>query len=224
MWNFIRPRTGTLRFWQALVLVVLFVFWWAMTTPGVIPPFMFENDRQAAFFFGEPIKIFARIWEWFVTDRDIYGHLWVTLLETVLAFLLGTVAGLVIGMWLALSPIAAAILDPYIKAMNSMPRVILAPIFAVWFGLGIASKVALGFTLVFFIVFFNVYQGVKEVSPDRARERADAGRRPQPAAAPCVPAQRHELGVLLRCTRRSALPSSAPSWASTWARRGAWAT
>jgi NitT/TauT family transport system permease protein len=49
--------------------------------------------------------------------------------------------------------------------MNSMPRVILAPIFAVWFGLGIASKVALGFTLVFFIVFFNVYQGVKEVSP-----------------------------------------------------------
>jgi NitT/TauT family transport system permease protein len=87
------------------------------------------------------------------------------LLETVLAFVLGTVAGLVIGMWLALSPIAAAILDPYIKAMNSMPRVILAPIFAVWFGLGIASKVALGFTLVFFIVFFNVYQGVKEVSP-----------------------------------------------------------
>ena len=165
MWKFIRPRAGTLRFWQALVLVVIFVFWWAMTTPGVIPPLMFENDRQAAFFFGEPIRIFARIWDWFVIDRDIYGHLWVTLLETVLAFLLGTVAGLVIGMWLALSPIAAAILDPYIKAMNSMPRVILAPIFAVWFGLGVASKVALGFTLVFFLVFFNVYQGVKEVSP-----------------------------------------------------------
>jgi NitT/TauT family transport system permease protein len=165
MWKFIRPRSGNLRFWQALVLVVIFVFWWAMTTPGVIPPLMFENDRQAAFFFGEPIRIFARIWDWFVVDRDIYGHLWVTLLETVLAFLSGTIAGLAIGMWLALSPIAAAILDPYIKAMNSMPRVILAPIFAVWFGLGIASKVALGFTLVFFIVFFNVYQGVKEVSP-----------------------------------------------------------
>jgi NitT/TauT family transport system permease protein len=60
---------------------------------------------------------------------------------------------------------ASAILEPYIKAMNSMPRIILAPIFAVWFGLGIASKVALGVTLVFFIVFFNVYQGVKEVSP-----------------------------------------------------------
>src|SRR5207244_8172737 len=69
------------------------------------------------------------------------------------------------GLWLALSPLAAAIFDPYIKALNSMPRVILAPIFAVWFGLGVASKVALGVTLVFFIVFFNVYQGVKEVSP-----------------------------------------------------------
>jgi NitT/TauT family transport system permease protein len=165
MWKFIRPRTGTLRFWQVLVLVFIFVFWWAMTTPGLIPPFMFENERQAAFFFGEPVKIFVRIWDWFVTDHDIYGHLWVTLLETVLAFALGTLAGLVIGMWLALSPIAAAIFDPYIKALNSMPRVILAPIFAVWFGLGVASKVALGFTLVFFIVFFNVYQGVKEVSP-----------------------------------------------------------
>ena len=165
MWSFLRPRAATLRLWQALVLVVIFVFWWAMTTPGVIPPFMFENERQAAFFFGEPLKIFVRMWDWFVADHDIYGHLWVTLLETVLAFVLGTVAGLVIGMWLALSPIAAAILDPYIKALNSMPRVILAPIFAVWFGLGVASKVALGFTLVFFIVFFNVYQGVKEVSP-----------------------------------------------------------
>ena len=69
------------------------------------------------------------------------------------------------GLWLALSPTASTLADPYIKAMNAMPRVILAPIFAVWFGLGIASKVVFGVTLVFFIVFFNVYQGVKEVSP-----------------------------------------------------------
>ncbi len=165
MWKYIRPRPATLRLWQVAVLLAIFVFWWAMTTPGLIPPFMFENERQAAFFFGEPLKIFVRIWDWFVTQHDIYEHLWVTLLETVLAFATGTVAGLVIGMWLALSPLAAAIFDPYIKALNSMPRVILAPIFAVWFGLGVASKVALGFTLVFFIVFFNVYQGVKEVSP-----------------------------------------------------------
>src|SRR3970040_1407324 len=81
------------------------------------------------------------------------------------AFFFGTVLGLGVGLWLALSPMASALLDPYIKALNSMPRVSLAPIFGVWFGLGVASKVALGVTLVFFIVFFNVYQGVKEVSP-----------------------------------------------------------
>jgi NitT/TauT family transport system permease protein len=75
------------------------------------------------------------------------------------------VLGLAAGLWLALAPTAGAILDPYIKALNSMPRVILAPIFAMWFGLGIWSKVALAVTLVFFIVFFNVYQGVREVSP-----------------------------------------------------------
>jgi NitT/TauT family transport system permease protein len=151
--------------WQAALLVAIFVFWHVMTTPGLLPNFMFDNDRQASFFFGEPLKIFSRIWQWFVVKRDIYPHLWITLVETVLAFAIGTGAGLLMGMWLALSPLAAAILDPYIKAFNSMPRIILAPIFAVWFGLGIASKVALGFTLVFFIVFFNVYQGVKEVSP-----------------------------------------------------------
>jgi len=130
-----------------------------------LPNFFFENDQQAAFFFGEPIKIFGRIWAWFVAQHDIYEHLAVTLVETVLAFAIGSTLGLSLGLWLALSPLAGAIADPYIKALNSMPRVILAPIFAVWFGLGVASKVALGVTLVFFIVFFNVYQGVKEVSP-----------------------------------------------------------
>jgi len=165
MMSFLRPRQGNLRIWQVGLLVAVFLIWHVLTTPGLIPPFMFENDRQAAFFFGEPLKIFGRVWAWFVTNHDIYEHLWVTLVETALAFAIGTALGLGCGLWLALSPMAAAITDPYIKALNSMPRVILAPIFSVWFGLGIASKVALGVTLVFFIVFFNVYQGVKEVSP-----------------------------------------------------------
>lgn len=165
MWSLIKPRAATLRLWQLAVLVALVGFWHAMTHPGLIPPMLFDNDQQAAFFFGEPLKIGVRVWEWFVVEADIYEHLAVTLLETLMAFGIGTVMGLGCGLWLALSPMAAAILDPYIKAMNSMPRVILAPIFAVWFGLGMASKVALGVTLVFFIVFFNVFQGVKEVSP-----------------------------------------------------------
>ena len=63
------------------------------------------------------------------------------------------------------TPLLSAVFDPYIKMLNALPRVVLAPIFMLWLGLGIWSKVALGVTLVFFIVFFNVYQGVKEVSP-----------------------------------------------------------
>ncbi len=165
MWSALRPSERNLRVWQLGVLLAVFALWHVLTTPGLIPPFVFENDRQAAFFFGEPLKIFGRVWVWFVTNADIYRHLGITLLETALAFGIGTALGLGFGLWLALSPLAAAICDPYIKAANSMPRVILAPIFAVWFGLGVASKVALGVTLVFFIVFFNVYQGVKEVSP-----------------------------------------------------------
>ena len=184
MWNLIKPNQRNLRAWQLALLVAVFVLWHLLTTPGLLPPFVFDDDRQAAFFFGEPLKIFSRIWDWFTAGSSsleigtknrawftlsfpatIYSHLLVTLIETVLAFAIGTLLGLACGLWLALSPLAAAIFDPYIKALNSMPRVILAPIFAVWFGLGIASKVALGVTLVFFIVFFNVYQGVKEVSP-----------------------------------------------------------
>ena len=179
MWNWIKPRPGNLRVWQVGLLVAVFAFWHLMTTPGLLPLFMFDNDRQAAFFFGEPLKVAGRIWVWFVTEADIYRHLGITLLETLLAFGIGSVLGLGAGLWLALQPMASAILEPYIKALNSMPRIILAPIFAVWFGLGIGSKVALGVTLVFFIVFFNVYQGVKEVSPVVLANARMLGARPR---------------------------------------------
>lgn len=162
----------TQRALQVGLLIALLLGWhWASRSP------------QVAFFFGEPLVVAQRLWAWFAEGTgtlevgtkdvtwftlhfpaEIYPHLLITLTETVLAFVIGTVLGLGMGLWLALSPNAAAILDPYIKAANSMPRVILAPIFGMWFGLGIWSKVALAVTLVFFIVFFNVYQGVREVS------------------------------------------------------------
>ena len=154
----------TLRLWQLGVFALVLLAWYALTSPTLLPPIYFDDPHKAAFFFGEPLKVAARIWEWFSTGY-IYPHLMVTLVETALAFVIGTLLGLVMGLWLALSPAAAALFDPYLKAVNSMPRVILAPIFAMWFGLGMGSKVALGVTLVFFIVFFNVYQGVREVSP-----------------------------------------------------------
>src|SRR2546427_11892536 len=155
--------TRSLRVWQLLLLIAFLVFWHVATSPTLLPPFYFDDANKAAFFFGEPLKVCERTWDWF-SSGSIYPHLWVTLLETLLAFVIGTALGLGMGLWLALAPTASALFDPYIKALNSMPRVILAPIFAVWFGLDIASKVALGVTLVFFIVFFNVYQGVREVS------------------------------------------------------------
>ena len=159
-----RSSRARLAVYHALLLGGVIAFWYAMTDPGLIPPFWFDDPTRAKFFFGQPVEVFKRIFAWFA-GGSIYVHLWVTLVETLLAFAIGTVLGLFAGLWLALSPTASILADPYIKAMNAMPRVILAPIFAVWFGLGIASKVVFGVTLVFFIVFFNVYQGVKEVSP-----------------------------------------------------------
>jgi NitT/TauT family transport system permease protein len=169
MWRVVKPIQSHLRVWQLGLLVFVLAAWQ-----------LASQDMKTAFFLGEPVKVAGRIWSWFMPfgfgqsllfpdglpgHADIYLHLGTTLLETVLAFGIGTALGLACGLWLALAPAAGAILDPYIKAANSMPRVILAPIFGLWFGLGIWSKVALAVTLVFFIVFFNVYQGVKEVSP-----------------------------------------------------------
>jgi NitT/TauT family transport system permease protein len=156
-----RTDAGRVTLYHALLLGMIFAFWYAMTTPGIVSA---EFAKNTAFFFGKPLEVLRVIWEWF-SGGKIYPHLAITLVETLLAFVTGSVLGLAAGLWLALSPLAATLADPYIKALNAMPRVILAPIFAVWFGLGITSKVALGVTLVFFVVFFNVYQGVKEVSP-----------------------------------------------------------
>ncbi len=160
----VHASRGRLVLYHALLLAGLFLFWYVMTEPGLIPPFYFDDPNRAKFFFGQPLVVLEKIWVWF-SGGTIYLHLGITLIETLLAFAIGTLLGLVLGLWLALSPTASMLADPYIKAMNAMPRVILAPIFAVWFGLGITSKVVFGVTLVFFIVFFNVYQGVKEVSP-----------------------------------------------------------
>jgi NitT/TauT family transport system permease protein len=139
---------------RLLLLVGLFLVWQVLTATGILP----------RFFFGSPLVVLENAASWFVSGK-IYKHLAITLIETVLAFGGGTLLGLVVGLWLALSPGPSSLLEPYIKGANAMPRVILAPIFSVWFGLGILSKVALGITLVFFIVFFNVYEGVREVSP-----------------------------------------------------------
>jgi NitT/TauT family transport system permease protein len=144
---------------QALVAIIAIGAWQVLSSVPifgviVLPPF----------FFSQPGDVAARVVKWFI-DGSIWKHLWITLSESMLAFAIGSFAGVLIGFWFARKPAIAAVFDPYVKIINALPRVVLAPIFTLWFGLGIWSKVALGITLVFFIVFFNVYQGVKEVSP-----------------------------------------------------------
>ena len=88
-------------FWQLALLIAIFVIWHLLTVPGLIPPIFFDNENKASFFFGEPLKIFSVIHVWF-TEGEIYRHLWVTLQETALAFIIGTLLGLGIGLWLGL--------------------------------------------------------------------------------------------------------------------------
>lgn len=143
---------------QVLVAIVCVALWQLLSTVPV-----FGKILLPPFFFSNPVDVFEQIVKWFVSGV-IWKHLWITLVESILAFVIGSLGGVLIGFWFARQPLVAAVFDPYVKMANALPRVVLAPIFALWLGLGIWSKVALGVTLVFFIVFFNVYQGVKEVS------------------------------------------------------------
>ncbi|WP_316206384.1 MULTISPECIES: ABC transporter permease [unclassified Bradyrhizobium] len=143
---------------QLLVAVVIVVLWQLFSTVPV-----FGRILLPPFFFSNPLDVFAQVIDWFATGA-IWKHLAITLWESILAFVIGSLGGVLVGFWFARKPLVAAVFDPYVKMANALPRVVLAPIFTLWLGLGIWSKVALGVTLVFFIVFFNVYQGVKEVS------------------------------------------------------------
>jgi NitT/TauT family transport system permease protein len=143
---------------QLLVAVAIITLWQLFATVPV-----FGRVLLPPFFFSNPVDVFSQVIAWFVSGA-IWRHLAITLWESILAFVIGSLGGVLVGFWFARKPMVAAVFDPYVKMANALPRVVLAPIFTLWLGLGIWSKVALGVTLVFFIVFFNVYQGVKEVS------------------------------------------------------------
>ena len=135
--------------------------WEGLARAGVLDPF----------FFSHPSPIAARLAMWLRTGI-VWEHLAVTATEAALAFAIGAGAGMTLGFVLAQFPRTAAVLEPYIHMLNALPRVVLAPLFLLWFGLGIWSKVALGVTLVFFVVFFNTWRGVRDVDPrliDNAR-------------------------------------------------------
>src|SRR3954447_11251795 len=108
--------SNSLRWWQIGLFAALLVVWHVATSPTLLPPIYFDNPDKAAFFFGEPLKVFERILIWF-SSGFIYPHLWVTLLETLMAFLVGTVLGLAVGLWLALRPTPPGPLYPFFQGL-----------------------------------------------------------------------------------------------------------
>ena len=111
----------------------------------------------------------SAIWQFlqdFVGSGEVWHHLWVTLQATLFGFAIGSAAGIAAGLVLASVQWLNELLDPFLTILNSLPRVALAPLFLLWFGLGSASKVALAVSLVFFILLINTRAGVKNVDAD----------------------------------------------------------
>jgi len=137
-------------------VVVLWLVSWELAATHWIDPF----------FYSKPSAIWGRLTDWF-TSGTAFGSIWtqlaVTLEEAVLGFVIGAVAGVVLGILLGRARFAAEVAAPFIKAANAVPRIVLASLFIIWFGLGLTSKVATAVVLVFFAVFFNAFQGAREV-------------------------------------------------------------
>jgi NitT/TauT family transport system permease protein len=141
---------------RVLVAVVVIGGWQLATALGWI-------DK---FFYGQPSSIWGSLVKLF-TEGTAFGSIWenlgITVQEAFEGFALGTVVGVIVGITLGSNRYLANVFSPYIKVLNSIPRIVLGSIFIVAFGLGIFPKILLAAVLVFFAVFFNAFQGVREV-------------------------------------------------------------
>jgi NitT/TauT family transport system permease protein len=135
-----------------LLFGVLLLGFWELSSGRWIDPFWVSS----------PSQVFQYLWQ-VISDGSIFGHLAITLYETFVGFFIGALSGIALGFFLARREVLAQILDPYIVAFNGIPRIALAPLFIIWFGIGPNSKVILVVTVVFFLTFFNTYAGVKGV-------------------------------------------------------------
>ncbi len=152
----IRRRRLNIYALRVLVAVVWIGSWQLLTNLKLVDPF----------FFGQPSGILQKLQIW-TTQGTALGPLWeqvaVTMEETVIGFAVGAVLGVAVGVLLGRNRLLAEVFSPYIKAANSIPRVVLGALFAISLGLDLKSKVATAAILVFFVVFFNAFQGVREV-------------------------------------------------------------
>jgi len=150
-----RRRKFAVYFWRYFILVVFLGGWELAVRLKLID----------VFFYSSPWFIILRLREWVVdgtSEGPLWFHLWVTMEESLLGFFSGSIAGIIAGIALGRNRMLADVFSIYIKVINSVPRVVLAPIFIMIFGLGLTSKVALSFVMVFFVVFSNAFQGVVE--------------------------------------------------------------
>jgi NitT/TauT family transport system permease protein len=141
---------------RALVVVVVFGGWELLARAKIIDPF----------FYGQPSGVVTQIRDWVehgTANGSLWEQIWVTLEEALLGFVIGVVAGVIAGVALGRIRFLAEVFGPFIKIMNSIPRIVLGSLFVVAFGLGLTSKVLLAVVLVFFGVFFNAFQGTREV-------------------------------------------------------------
>ncbi len=137
---------------RLLALVILLSLWEALAQFGVLDPF----------YLPPPSKVSATLFELFA-DGEIWTHIEATFGAALLGLALGVLVGALLGAAAALLPWVGEILDPAMTVLNAVPRIILAPLFVIWFGIGIASKVAVTFILIAVLFFFAVYAGIKEV-------------------------------------------------------------
>jgi NitT/TauT family transport system permease protein len=111
--------------------------------------------------------VLLALWE-YASGRwieKLWTHLSITLYATAIGFAIGAGAGFVLGLLFGRYKLVADIFDPYITAIYSLPKIALAPLFIIWFGIGIESKIAVSASIVFFVVFLNTYAGTRDVNP-----------------------------------------------------------
>ncbi len=151
-----------------LLLFVTVLVVWQVASGTVIDEF---NVSQ-------PTDVAAQAWEWLL-DGTLWFHSWITIQETLAGLLIGIVAGVVAGFVVGELRTFGKILDPLILVLYSLPKVALAPLFLVWFGIGLTMKIILSATIVFFLVFYNTMSGVRDVDPEliNAVRLMGAGRR-----------------------------------------------
>lgn len=132
----------------------------------VIAAWQLSSDRIFPFFYiSSPLAITQRLVE-LVHTGELWPHLTQTLVEVALGMSIGVPLGAVLGIALGTSVLLGGWLLPYMMALYSLPRVVLAPLFIIWFGVGLVSKVTMVVTMVVFVVFYNVYQGVQQIDRD----------------------------------------------------------